>query len=536
MAKPQEPWQILVVGGGYVGMNTALHLQRRLRLRRGEATITVVDPQSYMTYQPFLPEAAAGSLEPRHVVVPLRKVLKRCRVITGTVGALDHDRRRARIEPAEGDPFEMSYDHVVIAPGSVPRILPIPGLAEAGIGFKTVAEAVYLRNYVLSRLDAAASNIDPELRRRALTFVFVGGGYAGIEALGELEDMARAACRYYRGIIPQDMRWVLVEASDRILPEVSQRLGRYTVDRLRARGIDVRLSTRLESCTDTHIVLSDGERFDAETVVWTAGGKPNPILAEYGVPLDDRGRVRSTVQLRVQGMRNVWSAGDCAAVPDVTQGEGAFCGPSAQHAVRQSRVLAHNIVRVLRGHEPKGYRHAYAGSVASLGLHKGVAEVYGVRLHGLPAWFMHRSYHLMWVPTVNRKVRVLSDWTLALFFRREAVNLGQFADPRASFRAAAGGAREPARAETVAPVATPESSSAPPDGPDPRPAAKRASSARKAVPAKRAAKKELPAKRAAAKATSGKAPAKRPSKAARKAVAGDEARSTPGSGAQDGQD
>lgn len=445
----REPQQILVVGGGYVGMYSALHLQRKLALRRGEAKITVVSPQSYMTYQPFLPEAAAGSLEPRHVVVPLRRVLKHCRVLTGTVTELDHEARRATVAPAEGSPFELGYDHVVLAPGSVDRTLPIPGLAEIGIGFKTVAEAVYLRNYVLSRLDAAASSDDPELRRRALTFVFIGGGYAGIEALAELEDMARAACRFYPGVTAGDMRWVLVEASSRILPEVSEGLGAYTVDCLRNRDIEVKLATRLESCEHMHVRLSDGDEFDAETLVWTAGVKANPILAEFGLPLDERGRLRGTAQLQVDGMPNVWTAGDCAAIPDLTKEPGAFCGPSAQHAVRMAKVLAHNIVHAIRGEQLETYKHGYAGSVASLGLHKGVAEIYGFRLRGFAAWFLHRSYHLVWVPTMNRKTRVVSDWTLALFFPREAVSLGQFADPRASFRAAARGTANPGAEQEI---------------------------------------------------------------------------------------
>jgi NADH dehydrogenase len=425
-------------------MYTALHLQRKLRLRRGEATITIVDPHSYMTYQPFLPEAAAGSLEPRHVVVSLRRVLRKCRVITGVVTGLDPSRRAATIAPSAGDPFDLSYDHVVVAPGSIARTLPIPGLAELGIGFKSVAEAVYLRNFVLGRLDAAASSIDPEIRRRALTFVFVGGGYAGIEAFAELEDMARDACRYYPGVRPEDMRWVLVEASGRILPEVSEGLGQYTLDQLRKRGMEIHLETRLTSCVDGHVVLSEGTTFDAETLVWTAGVKASPDLGRYRLPLDDKGRLRCAATLAVEGVDGAWSAGDCAAVPDLTKEPGALCGPSAQHAVRQAKVLAANIVRSIRGQDLHRYKHAYAGSVASLGLHKGVAEVYGIKLRGPIAWFMHRSYHLIWVPTLNRKVRVMSDWTLALFFRREVVSLGQFVDPKAAFRAAAESGAQPA--------------------------------------------------------------------------------------------
>jgi NADH dehydrogenase len=224
-----RPVRILIVGGGYVGMYCALGLQKKLS--RGAAEITVVEPQSAMTYQPFLPEAAAGNVEPRHVVVPLRKVLKHCRVVTGAVRAVDHGRRAASVQPATGAPYELEYDLLVVCPGSLSRVLPIPGLAEQGIGFKTVGEAIYLRNHVLARLDLAASTTDPDRRHRALTFVFVGGGYAGVEAMAELEDMARFATRYLPGIDPHDMRWVLVEAATRIMPEVSVRLSWYTVDR-----------------------------------------------------------------------------------------------------------------------------------------------------------------------------------------------------------------------------------------------------------------------------------------------------------------
>jgi NADH:ubiquinone reductase (H+-translocating) len=439
MARVTSGQRILVIGGGYVGMYSALRLQHLLR--HTDATITVVDRHSYMTYQPFLPEAAAGSLEPRHVVVPLRRVLHRCRVVTGELQHLEHARRTATIKPAEGQPYDIGYDHVVLAPGSISRTMPIPGLAEVGIGFKTLAEAVYLRNYVLSRLDAASSSDDERLRRRALTFVFVGGGYAGIEAFAELEDMARAACRDYHTVTPTDMHWVLVEAADRILPEVGEGLARYTVERLRQRGMDLRLGTRLDSCEGGHVRLSDGTEFDAETVVWTAGVRAHPVLERTDLPRDDKGRLRATAMLQVDGVDDAWTAGDCAAVPDLTKSEGALCGPSAQHAVRQAKVLADNLVHTMRGRPLREYRHAYAGSVASLGLHKGVSEVYGIKLRGWPAWFMHRTYHLSRVPTFNRKVRVVLDWTLALFFPREIVSLGQFADPRAQFEDAARGGR-----------------------------------------------------------------------------------------------
>jgi len=430
---PDRP-HILIVGGGYVGMYTALRLQKRLR--RNEARITVVDPQNYMTYQPFLPETAAGSLEPRHVVVPLRKVLRRCQVLTGLVTRIDHASRTATVLPLEGPEGTIRYDVIVVAPGSVVRTLPIPGLAESGIGFKTVGEAIYLRNHVLSRLDYAASVTDADHRRRALTFVFIGGGYAGIEAFAELEDMARYATRYYDDVDADDMRWVLIEATGRILPEVSVPMAEYTVQQLLKRNMDVRLNTRVESLTDGHVVLSDGEEFDAETIVWTAGVKPNPMLTRTDLPLDEKGRLRCTPDLRVDGVEDAWGAGDAAAVPDLTD-PGAFTGPSAQHAVRQTKTLAANIVAALRRRKLVDYRHKYVGSVASLGLYRGVAEVYGIKLRGRLAWFMHRTYHVSRMPTVNRKVRVLADWTLAVFFPREVVSLGQLQQPRREFELAA---------------------------------------------------------------------------------------------------
>jgi NADH dehydrogenase len=440
------PVRILIVGGGYVGLYTALRLQRKLKpeLGRGEVEIVVISPDPYMTYQPFLPEAAAGSISPRHVVVPLRRVLADCRIVIGEVRTIDHAERTATLTTLAteetGGTEQITYDELVLAPGSVSRTLPVPGLAEHGIGFKNVEEAIGLRNHVIEQLDIASSTRDPAIRDAALTFVFVGGGYAGVEALAELEDMARYASRYYHNVRHEDMKWILVEATGRILPEVGEEMGRYTVTELRRRNIDVRLDTRLESCVDRVAVLSDGARFPTRTVVWTAGVKPNPVLAATGLPLDARGRLRCTPYLTVDGVDHAWGAGDAAAVPDVTADDpDKQTAPNAQHAVRQAKVLGDNIARSLRGEPLQQYSHAYVGSVASLGLHKGVAHVYGRKLKGWPAWFMHRTYHLSRVPTFNRKARVLAEWTLAGLFKREIVSLGSLEHPRAEFELAAGG-------------------------------------------------------------------------------------------------
>jgi NADH:ubiquinone reductase (H+-translocating) len=425
-----------VIGAGHVGLYAALRLSKKLRST--EAEVLVVDPQPHMTYQPFLPEAAAGNISPRHSVVPLRRELRRCVVLAGEVTKLEHSRKVATVQPIIGPAREVPYDHVVVAPGSVSRSLPIPGLRENAIGFKTIGEAIYLRNKVLEQLDVAATTADAATRARALTFVFVGGGYAGIEALAEMEDMARDALKYYPELRPEHMHWVLVEATQRILPEVDPDMGAYTVRQLLKRSLDIRLGTRLESCVDGVVKLSDGDSFAADTIVWTAGVKAHPMLDHTDLPRDDKGRLTCLATLQVVGpgerlIEGAWSAGDCAAVPDLTGPPGALCGPSAQHAVRQAKRLADNLTAVIRGRAPVPYRHKYAGSVASLGLHKGVAQVYGVKITGLPAWFMHRTYHVSRIPSLNRKVRVIIDWTLALFLKREVVSLGELHDPRVSF-------------------------------------------------------------------------------------------------------
>jgi len=439
--------RIVVVGGGYVGMYTALRLQKRLR--RGEASVTVINPQSHMTYQPFLPEAAAGSIEPRHVVVPLRKVLRHCHHLTGRVTAIDHAARTVTVELAAGHVTTLGYDVIVVAPGSVARTLPIPGLAECGIAFKTVGEAIYLRNHVLSRLDAASTTIDPQLRRRLLTFLVVGGGYAGIEALAELADMARHATRYYEDVTPGDLRWVLVEAAGRIMPEVGPMLGLYTVERLLDTGIEVFLDTRVETMAGGHVVLDDGTELDTDTIVWTAGVKPSPMLEHTDLPRDSRGRVDCTAELQVVGLPDAFSAGDCAAVPDLSKDDPeARTSPSAQHAVRQAKVLADNVLAHLRGEALRRYEHSYAGSVASLGLYKGVAEIYGVKLRGIVAWFMHRTYHVSQMPTWNRRIRICFDWLGAFLLGREVVALEQINDPRAEFSRVAGTPQKPARRQS----------------------------------------------------------------------------------------
>ena len=425
--------EILIVGGGYIGMYTARRLERLLR--RGEATVTVVDPRGYMTYQPFLAEAAGGSVEPRHVIAPLPRVLRRTRVLTGKIVSIDHASRQAVFSPVSGPERPLHYDVLVMAAGSVSRVPPIEGLAEYGAGFKTVSEAVHLRNQVLGQLAVAASADDPALRAAALTFVVIGGGFAGVEALAELQGLADEAVRFHPALDRAELRWVLVEATGRILPELDERLGQWTLRALRRRGVDVRLRTRLASAAHGTVLLDDGTELAAGTLVWAAGVRPSPLGASAGLPADETGRIQVGANLAVTGIPGVFAAGDIAAVPDLSR-PGELCAPNAQHAVRQSKVLARNIVAFVRGGQLKPYRHAYLGSVAGLGHHQGVAQVYRIRLTGFAGWLAHRVYHLFWVPTLSHKGRVLADWTLALFFRRETAQLTALEHPEDDFRAA----------------------------------------------------------------------------------------------------
>ncbi|WP_344447016.1 NAD(P)/FAD-dependent oxidoreductase, partial [Kitasatospora nipponensis] len=322
--------RILIVGGGIAGLTAAQRLQRGLgeELRDGRAEVTVVEAAPYLTYRPLLAEVAAGSIDPRHVVVPLRQALPGCRVLTARITRIDHTRRLAWIVPQPGSELELPYDQIVLTVGSISRTLPVPGLAEHGMGFSTVGEAVALRNHVLAQLDLASSTRDPELRQSALTFVFVGAGYGGVGALAELEDMARHALRGYPNIQPDDLRWVLVEAADRILAEADPELAAHSLRQLRDRSVDVRLATTLDSAQGRVMVLSDGSRFAARTLVWTAGVRPAPVLGATDLPLDADGRVRCLETLQVAGpggaaLPGAWAAGDCAAVPDRPAGSAA---------------------------------------------------------------------------------------------------------------------------------------------------------------------------------------------------------------------
>jgi NADH:quinone reductase (non-electrogenic) len=428
--------RILLAGGGYIGLYVARHLERALRATDHE--LLLVNPDNYMLYQPFLPEVASGLIDPRAVVVPLRRVLRRTTLVVGEVERIDHDAKVASVRLTQDEMRDVAYDVVVLGTGSWSRTLPIPGLAEHGVGFKNLAEAIWLRNHVLSQLDRAAELSDPDRRRAALTFVFVGAGFAGVEAIGEIEDLARAAAAITPELEHEMQRWVMVEAGPRILPELDPELAAYAADRLRERGIELRTSTRLERADDGSVTLSDGSELRAETLVWTAGVKPSPVAALSGLPVDERGRIRVDAAMRVSGLVDAWAGGDVAAVPDRDAPTGVS-PPTAQHALRQAKLIAANIAATMQGGPVRPFRYANKGMLCSLGHYRGVADPLGVRIKGFPAWFLHRSYHLAYMPTWSRRARIALDWTVALLFPRDIAQLGSLEHPRDAFRRAAGG-------------------------------------------------------------------------------------------------
>ena len=405
----------LVLGGGFAGGYVA-----RLLGKRGA---TIVSPENFMLYTPILPEAASGTLEPRHVVVPLRMMCPHAELLLGRAVALDTHRRTVHVE-ADEELVDVAYDDLVVALGAVARTLPIPGLAEHGLDFKSLADAIQLRNHVLRRLDVAEAAAAAAHRRRELTFVFVGAGYAGVEALAELSDLVRDALRYYPTLQSEPQHWVLVDAAPRILPEIPTRLGEYAQRQLAGRGVDIRVSTTLEEAGPGYVRLSDGDRILTHTLVWTAGVRANPQLERFGLPLDERGRVRVDSTLRVEGFEHMWALGDGARVPNDATPEHPD-PPTSQHALRQARRLAKN----LQG-EPRPYRYRMLGQVATLGRYKGLADVMGIRLRGFPGWFVTRTYHLYQLPLLSRKLRVVTDWTTSLFFRRDIAELSMLGHPQ----------------------------------------------------------------------------------------------------------
>lgn len=455
--------RILIVGGGYAGFYTAWKLEKWLR--PGEADVTMVDPLPYMTYQPFLPEVAAGSIEPRHAVVAQRRHLKRTEVLTAKVTNINHAAKSATITPPVGEPWEFEYDIVVVTAGAVSRTFPIPGVADEAIGLKTIEEAVAIRDRVLTNFDKASQLPAGPERDRLLTFVVVGGGFAGIEVFGELRSFASSLLRHYPEIAFEDTHFHLIEAMGRIMPEVSLPTSHWVIKNLDQRGAKIHLDTQLSSAVGGKIELSTGETFESDLIVWTAGVMANPgIVRHTDLPIEERGRLMVRADLRVgtedEIIEGAWGAGDVSAVPDLTGGGvGGFCVPNAQHAVRQGKLMAKNIVAVLRGEGPKEYKHKNLGAVAGLGVGVGAFQSGKIAIKGAPAWLAHRGYHGLAIPSWERKIRVVLVWVGNFFLGRDIVSLEAVQTPRAAFEQYASRPKPPAEA-APAPAAAPKAAAA----------------------------------------------------------------------------
>jgi NADH:ubiquinone reductase (H+-translocating) len=419
---------VVIAGGGFGGLHAARRLERRLP--RHSARITLVTDQNFLLYTPLLPGAASGSLEPRHVVVPLREELDWAELRVARVTAADPAARELRLATLDGRATALRYDQLVVAIGSVSRVLPIPGLAEHGVGFKTLPEAIALRNRAILHLEIAEAIDDPERRREYLTFVFVGAGYAGVEGVAELQDYVADALDRYPRCRLDGTRWVLVEATERVMPEIPLSLAAFATRELRGRGIEILTGTRLDAVTERTATLSTGEVVPTRTVCWTAGVKPAAVVRELGLPLTDSGRIDVDATMRVRGQDCVWAIGDAAAVPDPAR-KGAASPPTAQHAIRQGRVVGDNVAATLAGNRPRRFRYRTLGVFVDMGQHKAVATMLGVRLRGFPAWFAARTYHLLMMPGLARRLRLVADWTVGLLFGRASAELGGLGHPPA---------------------------------------------------------------------------------------------------------
>ncbi|HZN13074.1 MAG TPA: FAD-dependent oxidoreductase [Acidimicrobiales bacterium] len=422
-------FDVLVIGGGFGGAFAARRLEHLLRGRAER--VLLVAAENFFLFSPLLPEAASGTLEPRHAVIPLREFLPRTAVITGEVTSLDVDGRRAKVVDLNGETHEVAFRSLILSPGSVPTTLPIPGLLEHAVGFKTLPDAIWLRNRVLRQLDAADATDDLALRRELLTFTFIGGGYSGVEAIAELESLTRDALRRaYPRLRVTDLRWVLVEAADSLLPGLDARLARYAERVLRRKGIELYLKTRLESCEHGVVQLSDPTvaPYASATIVWTAGQRPSDLPRQSGLPVDQRGRVPVDAYLRVDQHDRTYAVGDAAAVPDPAA-PGRVCPGTAQHALRQGIVAAQNVAADLGIGTATPFTYRNRGLAVTLGRNQGAAQVRRFTFTGFLAWWMGRSYHLLMMPGVARKARVVSDWTISLFFPRDVSQLGGLGRP-----------------------------------------------------------------------------------------------------------
>lgn len=412
--------RIVILGGGFAGVEVARYLDRTVAKRR-DVEVTLVSRENFVIFTPMLHEVAAGDLDPAHICNPLRKLLRRATILMGNVEEIDLAKRTATISYGiEGLRRELPYDHLVLALGSETNYSTVPGVAEHALGIKSLGDAVMIRAAVLATLEDASVESDPQRRKRMLTVVVVGGGFAGVETVGAINDLARESLPHYGRIDPREARIVLVHGGKVILPELGEALGLYAQEKLRARDVEIKLGTKVSAYADGAVNCSDGEVIPAGILIWAAGVSPSPFLKKLPLQLEkDRVIVDST--LEVPGYPGVWAAGDCAAVSD-PESKLPY-PPTAQHALREGKVIGRNIELRLNGQEPRPFQYEAPGQLAAIGRRTGVARIFGLKFSGIIGFTLWRSVYLMKLPRLEKKLRVALQWTLDLIFERD---LGQY--------------------------------------------------------------------------------------------------------------
>ena len=414
--------RIVILGGGFAGVATAERLERRFG-PDPSVEFTLISDTNALLFTPMLAEVATSSLEPTHISSPLRTSLRRTNVVRRRADGIDVERRRVLLEPDSGSAGnaaeEVPYDHLVLALGAVSNYLGMDNLQENALDFKTLPDAIRIRNHAIDAFERADREPNPEIRRPLLTFVVAGGGFAGAELAGGLNDFVRGMLAYYPNIPPEELRIIVIHSRGRILPELSETLADYALEHMKERGVTFELNTRVADAQRGVVVLDSGEKIRTETLVWTAGTTPNPLLRDLPVEHDKRGAVPVDENLAVPGYAGLWAAGDCAAVTDAKTGEP--CPPTAQFALREAHTLAHNVHASVRGRSPKAFHFSGLGTLCVVGHHTACAEIKGVRFSGLLAWMMWRAVYLSKLPGLERKVRVFVDWNIELFFPRDIV-------------------------------------------------------------------------------------------------------------------
>jgi NADH dehydrogenase len=409
--------RIVILGGGFGGVYAAIHLEKLLA-RQSAVEISLVSRNNFFLFTPMLHEIAASDLEITNIVNPLRKLLRKVDVLVGDVNQIDLPNKRILISRGyRNHSQQLDYDHLVVALGSITNFYDLPGLAEVAVTMKSLRDAIQLRAQILRYLEEANSECNPAERRSSLTFVVAGGGFAGVETVAAVNDFVREALPFYPNLCEDMLRVMLVHSGPAILPELGESLGRYTEKVLERRGVEIRLKTRVKSVTESKVFFADGVSIPSRTLVWTAGTVPSPIISSLPCA-KERGRLLVNQFLRVPDWPDVWAVGDCAFVPDI-RNPGKSHPPTAQHAIREGKVVAQNIAAAFLGRPPKPFSFTTIGLLASIGRRMGVARIFGFNFSGFFAWWMWRTVYLSKLPGLDKKVRVAFDWTLDLLFPKD---------------------------------------------------------------------------------------------------------------------